>query len=134
MPNFPSRGIVSKPDQARTAIPSPSPAGGHGFRPTDEELVSYYLRLKMHGGYEQAVGIIAEVNMCDFEPWVLPVFSSLLIPKRDLESFHGFDEGDYDLNSAQLFSNGISKSCPAAMADLQLLARGLDSMDVLNLA
>uniref|UniRef100_A0A6N2L8K0 NAC domain-containing protein n=1 Tax=Salix viminalis TaxID=40686 RepID=A0A6N2L8K0_SALVM len=26
----------------------------------------------MHGGYEQAVSIIAEVNMCDFEPWVLP--------------------------------------------------------------
>ena len=45
---------------------------GYGFHPTDEELVSYYLRLKMHGGYEQAVSIIAEVNMCDFEPWVLP--------------------------------------------------------------
>uniref|UniRef100_A0A6N2L805 Uncharacterized protein n=1 Tax=Salix viminalis TaxID=40686 RepID=A0A6N2L805_SALVM len=33
---------------------------------------------------------------------------SLLIPKRDLESFRGFDEGDHDLNSAQLFSYGIS--------------------------
>ncbi|KAJ6729680.1 putative proteinC DOMAIN-CONTAINING PROTEIN 82-RELATED [Salix viminalis] len=92
MTNFPSRGSrvcvgtrcsctasyisVSKPDQARTTIPSPSPAGGHGFRPTDEELVSYYSRLKMHGGYEQAVSIIAEVNMCDFEPWVLPGLSA----------------------------------------------------------
>ncbi|KAJ6710217.1 putative proteinC DOMAIN-CONTAINING PROTEIN 82-RELATED [Salix koriyanagi] len=30
----------------------------------------------MHGGYEQAVSIIAEVNMCDFEPWVLPGLSA----------------------------------------------------------
>ncbi|KAJ6328895.1 hypothetical protein OIU77_010552 [Salix suchowensis] len=45
---------------------------GYGFHPTDEELVGYYLRLKMHGGYEQDVSLIEEVNVCDYEPWALP--------------------------------------------------------------
>ncbi|KAL9385215.1 hypothetical protein Peur_022225 [Populus x canadensis] len=48
------------------------PPVGYGFHPTDEELVTYYLRLKMLGGYEQEVSIIAEANVCDYEPWVLP--------------------------------------------------------------
>jgi len=26
----------------------------------------------MHGGCEQEVSIIAEANVCDYEPWVLP--------------------------------------------------------------
>jgi hypothetical protein len=54
------------------ALSFPSSPVGYVFRPTDEELVNHYLRLKMHGGYEQEVSIIAEVNVCDFEPWVLP--------------------------------------------------------------
>ncbi|KAJ6400823.1 hypothetical protein OIU84_016284 [Salix udensis] len=45
---------------------------GYGFHPTDEELVDYYLRLKMHGGYEQDVSLIEVVNVCDYEPWALP--------------------------------------------------------------
>ncbi|KAJ7007983.1 protein NTM1-like 9 [Populus alba x Populus x berolinensis] len=69
-----------QPDQARMtnrAISSfPSSPVGYVFRPTDEELVNHYLRLKMHGGYEQEVSIIAEVNVCDFEPWVLPGLST----------------------------------------------------------
>ncbi|KAL9348091.1 hypothetical protein Peur_059457 [Populus x canadensis] len=51
------------------------PPVGYGFHPTDEELVNYYLRFKMHGGHEQEVSLIAEANVCDYEPWVLPVFS-----------------------------------------------------------
>lgn len=45
---------------------------GYGFHPTDEELVDYYLRLKMLGGHEQDVSLIEEVNVCDYEPWALP--------------------------------------------------------------
>ncbi|KAJ6723202.1 putative proteinC DOMAIN-CONTAINING PROTEIN 82-RELATED [Salix koriyanagi] len=52
---------------------------GYGFHPTDEELVGYYLRLKMHGGYEQDVSLIEEVNVCDYEPWALPVTSTRIV-------------------------------------------------------
>jgi hypothetical protein len=48
------------------------PPVGYGFHPTDEELVTYYLRLKMLGVCEQEVSAIAEANVCDYEPWVLP--------------------------------------------------------------
>ncbi|KAG6748293.1 hypothetical protein POTOM_048210 [Populus tomentosa] len=48
------------------------PPVGYGFHPTDEELVNHYLRFKMHGGYEEEVSIIAEANVCAYEPWVLP--------------------------------------------------------------
>ncbi|PNT50348.1 hypothetical protein POPTR_002G182000v4 [Populus trichocarpa] len=58
------------------ALSFPSSPVGYVFRPTDEELVNHYLRLKMHGGYEQEVSIIAEVNVCDFEPWILPGLST----------------------------------------------------------
>ncbi|KAJ6972658.1 protein NTM1-like 9 [Populus alba] len=56
------------------------PPVGYGFHPTDEELVNHYLRFKMHGGYEQEVGIIAEANVCDYEPWVLPELSAIQEP------------------------------------------------------
>ncbi|KAI5564917.1 hypothetical protein POPTR_014G107700v4 [Populus trichocarpa] len=56
------------------------PPVGYGFHPTDEELVTYYLRFKMHGGYEQEVSIIAEANVCDYEPWVLPELSAIKEP------------------------------------------------------
>lgn len=55
---------------------------GFRFRPTDEELVSYYLRKKVCGRvlpYE----VIAEVDLYKFEPWDLPEKSAL--PSRDLE-------------------------------------------------
>ena len=54
------------------------PPLGYGFHPTEEELVNHYLRFKMHGGYEQEVSIIAEANVCDYEPWVLPSTCSCL--------------------------------------------------------
>ncbi|KAH8488921.1 hypothetical protein Peur_059456 [Populus x canadensis] len=56
------------------------PPVGYGFHPTDEELVTYYLRFKMHGGYEQEVSIIAEANVCDYEPWVLPELAAIQEP------------------------------------------------------
>lgn len=44
---------------------------GFRFCPTDEELISYYLKKKLEG-YEQCVEVISEVEMCRHEPWDLP--------------------------------------------------------------
>ncbi|GAB2274575.1 hypothetical protein Dimus_009343, partial [Dionaea muscipula] len=56
---------------------------GFRFSPTDEELILYYLKNKVEG-LEKSVEVIAEVDICQFEPWDLPAKS---IIKSDHEWF-----------------------------------------------
>ncbi|GMY09133.1 protein ntm1-like 9 [Fagus crenata] len=49
---------------------------GYRFHPTDEELITHYLKLKMLGKDSQ-VRDIAEVNICKLEPWELPGKSAI---------------------------------------------------------
>ncbi|XP_057956577.1 NAC domain-containing protein 40-like [Malania oleifera] len=63
---------MSKETQISLAESSMFP--GFRFSPTDEELISFYLKQKIEGS-ESRVQIISEIEICKHEPWDLPAKS-----------------------------------------------------------
>ncbi|KAG5566507.1 hypothetical protein RHGRI_002162 [Rhododendron griersonianum] len=63
-----------------STITEPSMFPGFRFSPTDEELISYYLKKKLEGS-DKCVEVIPEVEICKYEPWDLPAKS--VIPSEN---------------------------------------------------
>ncbi|CAL5000351.1 unnamed protein product [Urochloa decumbens] len=71
-----SSSSSAPPPPAAAAAEATSLAPGFRFHPTDEELVSYYLKRKVLGR-PLKVEAIAEVDLYKLEPWDLPARSRL---------------------------------------------------------
>lgn len=64
--------------EAQISIAASSMFPGFRFSPTDEELISYYLKNKMEGA-DKSVEVIPEVEIWKYEPWELLGFFPPLI-------------------------------------------------------
>ncbi|KAL6131185.1 hypothetical protein ACLB2K_069563 [Fragaria x ananassa] len=63
---------------------------GFRFHPTEEELIDHYLKKKIKG--HDFNDVIPEIDICSYEPWDLPGFSSI---RSDDEEWFYFSRPDY---------------------------------------
>ncbi|BAT98206.1 NAC domain-containing protein [Vigna angularis] len=70
---------------------------GFRFRPTDEELVSYYLKHKLLGD-DFSVQVIPEIDLCRVEPWDVPAKSVI---KSDDPEWFFFSSVDYKYSNSK---------------------------------
>ncbi|CAL5436336.1 unnamed protein product [Camellia sinensis] len=60
--------------EAQRSIAASSMFPGFRFSPTDQELISYYLKKKLRD-FDKCAEVISEVEICKHEPWDLPAKS-----------------------------------------------------------
>ncbi|CAH8339576.1 unnamed protein product [Eruca vesicaria subsp. sativa] len=88
-----SVAVVSSPATARgtAAVAATSLAPGFRFHPTDEELVSYYLKRKVMGKPVR-FDAIGDVDIYKHEPWDLAVFSRLKTRDQEWYFYSALDK------------------------------------------
>ncbi|KAJ0244214.1 NAC domain containing protein 52 [Hirschfeldia incana] len=89
-----SMAVGSSPPSATapaTAVTATSLAPGFRFHPTDEELVSYYLKRKVLGKPVR-FDAIGEVDIYKHEPWDLAVFSRLKTRDQEWYFYSALDK------------------------------------------
>ncbi|XP_059445384.1 uncharacterized protein LOC132177163 [Corylus avellana] len=84
-------GSKRKEEKGAAANSAASFLPGFMFRPTEEQLINHYLRLK-NEGHESEVQLIGEVNFYDYEPWDLPELSVIKSDQRELFFFRRLDD------------------------------------------
>ncbi|CAM8878974.1 unnamed protein product [Rhodiola kirilowii] len=99
---------------------------GFRFSPTDEELISYYLKQKTEGS-EKSVEVIPEVEICRYEPWDLPGGPSDADGHTgghsDRDGHIGFSDGERAGSSRKCSSSHDSYSMSKMKMALNLTAR-----------
>nr|XP_017441890.1 NAC domain-containing protein 96 [Vigna angularis]KOM56972.1 hypothetical protein LR48_Vigan11g000400 [Vigna angularis] len=73
---------------------------GFGFRPTEEELVDYYLRHRLLGDDPQ-VHVIPDINLCEVEPWDVPMLLAESAVPFDLPEWFFFSPVDFKYSNSK---------------------------------
>ncbi|ONI23732.1 hypothetical protein PRUPE_2G204700 [Prunus persica] len=80
---------------------------GFRFRPTEEELVNYYLRKKKQDKDFKVDHIIPEIDICKYEPWELPgLFTE---PESPYQDMFFFSPRDYKYINNRARTNRVTK-------------------------
>ncbi|XP_022745563.1 NAC domain-containing protein 78-like [Durio zibethinus] len=91
-------GTTTAAPAVKTGGSATSLAPGFRFHPTDEELVSYYLKRKV-SNKPVRFNAIAEVDMYKHEQWDLSELESKSHERMRLYQFAGFDDFVQSINN-----------------------------------
>ncbi|KAK7381936.1 hypothetical protein VNO80_00513 [Phaseolus coccineus] len=73
---------------------------GFGFRPTEEELVDYYLKHRLLGD-DPHVHVIPDIDLCEVEPWDVPMLLAKSAVQFDLPEWFFFSPVDFKYSNSK---------------------------------
>ncbi|XP_027908225.1 NAC domain-containing protein 83-like [Vigna unguiculata] len=74
---------------------------GFGFRPTEEELVDYYLRHRLLGDDPQVHDVIPDIDLCQVEPWDVPMLLGESDAQFDFPEWFFFSPVDFKYSNSK---------------------------------
>ncbi|CAJ1950587.1 unnamed protein product [Sphenostylis stenocarpa] len=73
---------------------------GFGFRPTEEELVDYYLKHRLIGD-DPRVHLIPDIDLCEVEPWDVPMLLAESAVHFNLPEWFFFSPVDFKYSNSK---------------------------------